>query len=649
MQYRREIDGLRAVAVVPVILFHAGFEVFSGGFVGVDIFFVISGYLITSILLNDLAENKFSLVHFYERRARRILPALFFVILCCFPVAWFLLLPRQMEAFTDSIFAVALFGSNILFWREAGYFAPASELKPLLHTWSLSVEEQYYVIFPLFLLLIWRFKQRTVLLILCGTALLSLGLSEWASTEKPTANFYLAPTRAWELLAGSICALLTFGRRIYSNNYLSSLGLLAIMFSIFYYDNETPFPSLYALAPVIGTSLIILFGTRDTFAGKLLSFPVFVFIGLISYSAYLWHQPIFAFARVYNIGKPDDVTMLSLGVASFVLAFLTWKFIEQPFRKGRGSVNISRRAIFTSAACVMLAAIGIGVSGKVTQGFESRFPNAASFLAHFENGKPDYAYFERIGLFEAYRDECNFYERGVNEGDTKADIAPECHMPRNDQDPIVFVWGDSTAQQFHKGLSVTLPADVQLLQVASSQCGPALRPEDETLLRCRRSNSLALRAIEQHAPEVVLLGYADKWTEEALGELTRTLRGFGVGKIVILGTTPRWETALPRILVRTLEDIPRRTMLGLNQEFIAHDEEMKALHANGSADIAYFSVLDILCNADGCLTHLGDDFPSGITSWDRGHITPHTSEHVARAGLSQLVLDMLSAAREEQR
>ena len=284
MKYRDEIDGLRALAVVPVILFHAGFELFSGGFVGVDVFFVISGYLITTILIEDIENNRFSIFNFYERRARRILPTLFFVVLVCIPFAWMWMLPSQMKAFSDSLVAVSLFASNILFWRENRYWNAASVEKPLLHTWSLSVEEQYYILFPIFLFFVWRFGKNRVFWMIVMFAAMSLALTEWGWFNEPTANFYLLPSRAFELLAGSIAAFLVQKRGVQASNALSLLGLAAILFAFFAYDQGTPFPSLYTLAPVIGVILLVLFAGKETLAAKLLSTKLFVGIGLISYS-----------------------------------------------------------------------------------------------------------------------------------------------------------------------------------------------------------------------------------------------------------------------------------------------------------------------------------------------------------------------------
>ena len=227
MKYRSEIDGLRSIAVIPVILFHAGFEFFSGGFIGVDVFFVISGYLITTILIEDIENKRFSVLNFYERRARRILPALFFVMLCSIPFALLWMTPWELKDFSQSLVAVSLFASNILFWRKSGYFAEASEENTMIHTWSLAVEEQYYILFPLFLFLAWRYGKNRVFWIIVVLAAVSLALSEWGWRNKDSANFFLLPTRAWELFTGSITAFIIQKNGVKNNNILSFIGFSA--------------------------------------------------------------------------------------------------------------------------------------------------------------------------------------------------------------------------------------------------------------------------------------------------------------------------------------------------------------------------------------------------------------------------------------
>ncbi len=370
MKYRAEIDGLRAVAVVPVLLFHAGIPVFGGGFVGVDVFFVISGYLITSIILADLFAGQFSLLNFYERRARRILPALFVVMLASIPFAWAWLLPANMKDFAQSVAAVTTFSSNILFWRESGYFATLAELKPLLHTWSLAVEEQYYVFFPLVLMLAWWMKLRQAWLVglLVVGLLISLVAAEWGSTNAPGPTFYLLPTRGWELLAGALAAFYLHGRADRpSNQGLSLLGLALITVAVFAYDKHTPFPGLYAVPPVLGSVLIVLFAGPGTLVQKLLGQRIFVGIGLISYSLYLWHQPLFAFARHRLLDPPPQALMLGLIVVATVLAYLTWRFVEAPFRSRS---RVSRRALVTSGCVAAAGFLAFGVAGHWSDGWK---------------------------------------------------------------------------------------------------------------------------------------------------------------------------------------------------------------------------------------------------------------------------------------
>ena len=337
MNYRAEIDGLRALAVLPVIFFHGGFEWFSGGFVGVDVFFVISGYLITSIIITEMAEDKFSIVNFYERRARRILPALFFVMAVCIPFAWFLLVPSDFVEFGHSLIAASTFSSNFLFWSESGYFGGPAELKPLLHTWSLAIEEQYYILFPIFIMLTWQFGTRWILIILLLIFMLSLGLSEWAAYKTPSANFYLLPTRGWELLMGVFIAFYlkyrNFIKSFLANQLLSLLGFSMIIYSIIVFNESTPFPSFYALIPTIGTGLVILCSVPKTTIHKLLTLKLIVGIGLISYSTYLWHQPILAFTKNSIQGEVHNMIVMMLCISSFFFGWFSWRFIERPFRK----------------------------------------------------------------------------------------------------------------------------------------------------------------------------------------------------------------------------------------------------------------------------------------------------------------------------
>lgn len=360
MHYRTEIDGLRALAVLPVIAYHAGFAGFSGGFVGVDIFFVISGYLISSILLDELQKQQFSLLGFYERRIRRILPALFLVLGFTAALAWWLLLPHEMAAFGRSLMAVVVFASNILFWKESDYFATEAEYIPLLHTWSLAVEEQYYVIFPLLLALLWKFGRKAIYLSLGLLAVIGLATAEYLWRVDAGANFYLLPSRFWELLIGALAAVYLKNHQpttSWLTQLLSLTGIALVLGSIFLLDNSLPFPSRYALLPTIGAALIILFATPNNLAGQILSLKPLVFVGLISYSAYLWHQPLLVFARMQPYLEPSLELMAAMAFSSLLLAWFSWRFVERPFRQRQ---RFTRKQIFIFAAVASLCFLGLG-------------------------------------------------------------------------------------------------------------------------------------------------------------------------------------------------------------------------------------------------------------------------------------------------
>lgn len=412
-QYRAEIDGLRAVAVLPVILFHAGYENFSGGFVGVDVFFVISGYLITTILLEAQQAGTFSIITFYERRARRILPALFLVLLTCLPLAVLCMGPSGIEQFSTSLVAVALFASNIQFWKESGYFDTSVELKPLLHTWSLAIEEQFYLLFPFVLLAIHKLSRPKVLATLATLCIASLWMAEsWVSAE-PSGAFYLLPTRAWELLTGAISAVWlikpqrgpTDLRYPVVGECLSLFGVVSIAYSIGVLDQNSRFPGLLALAPTLGTTLIILFATSRTLVGKVLAAKPLVSVGLISYSAYLWHQPLFAFTRHQSLTEPGKVTYFLLTCMTLVLAYLTWKYVETPFRN-RARVN--RRQIFSLAFFGSTFFITWGAIGIETSGFEGLFETTYQLVADAKaNRATNKACWLRIRKSRSLRDACS--------------------------------------------------------------------------------------------------------------------------------------------------------------------------------------------------------------------------------------------------
>jgi peptidoglycan/LPS O-acetylase OafA/YrhL len=384
LEYRGELDGLRAVAVIPVILFHAGIQAFAGGYVGVDVFFVISGYLITSIILQDIERDRFSIATFYERRARRILPALTVVALVSVVPAWVLMDPEQLREFGQSLGAVGLFGSNIFFWSQSGYFARAVDEKPLLHTWSLAVEEQFYLLFPLGVFALWRWGRRrrglTVAFILVGAA--SFALSEVASRVAAGANFYWAPTRAWELMIGAMFATSGASYRewlrpsLLMDNLLAGAGGVLILAAVFWFDSTTRFPSAWALLPVVGTALILAHGRGETWIGRALSTRFLVGVGLISYSAYLCHQPLFAYARLLSFDPPPPAVMLTLAGVAIVLAGLSWKYVERPWRD---RTVTTRPTVAVGSTAAIAAMVIIGAVLWIVNGTPDEVPNVFLF------------------------------------------------------------------------------------------------------------------------------------------------------------------------------------------------------------------------------------------------------------------------------
>ncbi len=460
MNYRREIDGLRALAVLPVILFHAGFKTFSGGFVGVDVFFVISGYLIATIIMAELDAGTFSLVRFYERRARRILPALFLVMLACLPFAWFWLLPQDLKAFSQSLVAVSTFVSNLLFWQQSGYFDTAAELKPLLHTWSLAIEEQFYLFFPLLLMFTWPLGKRRILVLLAvvfGASLAETHLHLWTAPEDA---FYLLPTRCWELLLGVFAAwylAMAKGTTMPApvQQAGAAAGVVMIAGAIVAFDKHTPHPGLATLIPTIGTVLVILCASAQTLAGKLLGHRALVGIGLISYSAYLWHQPLFAFVRYRMVFEPGKLLLATLVLASFALAFFSWKFVERPFRDG---ALWSGRQILRLSLAGGLFFIAVGLVGHLNGGFESRLSSSI----------PDYGIWKK--QFELYKSPCEGAIRkdGSVTFCTMGDVAAQ-------PVPAVAFFGDSHASVVNGGLDLLAKSmGRSFVQYAEAGCPPLL-------------------------------------------------------------------------------------------------------------------------------------------------------------------------------
>lgn len=460
LKYRPEVDGLRAVAVVAVMLFHAGNSAFPGGYVGVDIFFVISGFLITSIISKEVDQGTFSFASFYERRIRRIFPALYFLLLSVTVAGLVLLTPPELRDLGQSVFATVAFAGNIFFYFKSGYFDPDGEAQPLLHMWSLGVEEQFYIFFPVLLLIVSRWARRWLIpllaAILAGSVIASIALIE----SQPSGVFYLPHFRAWELILGCILALWMRSDAIVhrlsktSTVLLETFGLALIALPVMLYNSDTVFPGLTATPPVLGTAILIAVSRHDTPIGRVLAWRPMVLIGLVSYSAYLWHQPLLVFARLRTGFELPTWQANFICVAAMVLAYVSWRFVERPFRDRD---FLSRRGLFALAALTSTVVGGAGLALHFSNGLPQRFSDRAEMLARSAELSP---------------------KRALCHADPSNPLTVRNACRYGGQDTKWAVLGDSHGIELGYALSQSLEKRGKgLVHLTYSGCAPVLREE----------------------------------------------------------------------------------------------------------------------------------------------------------------------------
>ena len=612
MKYRAEIDGLRALAVIPVIFFHAGFELFKGGFIGVDVFFVISGYLITSIIISEMNSGKFSILHFYERRARRILPALFLVMLFSIIPALILLSPGDLIDFGQSLISTATFSSNILFWLERGYFGTALELKPLLHTWSLAVEEQYYILFPIFLFFTWNMGLKRISQILIIVFLISLSLAHISSVygiydRVITGSFYLIPTRAWELLLGVFVAIY-FNQKKFSipqnlNEFFSLTGLIMIMYSIVFFDKDTPFPSLYTLIPTLGTAMIIISALPNTIVNKILSIKQFVFLGLLSYSSYLWHQPIFAFSRHIYSNEIHDVVFFLLSIASIFIAYFSWKFVEKPFRN---KSKFSQKGIFTFSLCGIWVFIIIGTIFSLSNGFIKKYDEIEQKI---------YNDFINIGIYNP----------------TNMRLAKLQYFDSLDSRRKLLIIGDSFAEDLVNAVKESeLNSNFQLSTYRMpSECG-ILYVKRELIknyqpLSCGQKpnfyNSEKLIKILSDADEVWIAAAWANWQIEFLIESLNNIKKVNSNVILFGSKKFQIKSASQYRNNYGYKGLTRAFKISDSHKSITNDLSK----ISGKLDIKFIDPMLVICNSKEYCKHSFDG--NGLISVDSSHLTPYGAKY----------------------
>jgi len=646
-KYRRDIDGLRAIAVLSVVAFHAFPGKITGGFVGVDVFFVISGFLISTIIFENVENDRFSYAEFYARRIMRIFPALILVMTASVTFGWFVLQAGEYKQLGKHVFAGAGFISNFALWGEAGYFDNDAGDKPLLHLWSLGIEEQFYILWPSLLGIVSRRKPNAII-VTALIAVASFSIEVYTIKADPTSAFYSPLSRFWELMIGGILAYATLHKPHsipQTSSWRSPVGLVLIVASVVALDiTHYRFPGWWALFPTIGAFLLISAGPSAWLNRHLLGSRLLVWIGVISYPLYLWHWPLLSFARIVQGHPPSWSLKIKILIISLLAAWITYRFVEMPIRRTVGSA----KPLILLILCAVLFALGaIGYNIYLRGGYANRLGAAGIYAAYFDNMRPELQYFEKTGLLEKWRDDCNFYDVdkwriGRANDVPKAKIDRSCFTKENKASKTVFIWGDSYAQTFYFGLKKTLPSDITILQVASSGCrAKIVKVISNAHDYCEKSNNFAVNVIEKEKPDVVLIAQLSGHDINDMRTITYALKKLGVGVVLIVGPLPRWKTALYKIIAtKYWHNTPVRISQNLEDGPFEVNENIKS-SIMPDDDFLYVDLLSLLCDSKGCLTRIGDDKRDGITTFDGGHLTPLASTFAAENVLTPVIMRAL--------
>lgn len=671
MQYRKDIEGLRAIAVVPVVLYHVAQSFLPGGFVGVDIFFVISGYLISSNIFEQSDKGSFTILSFYERRIRRIAPAYLFLLFAVSILVVLFSFPAETRQFGWSVISAVLSVSNFYFWSTANYFGLSAEELPLLHTWSLAVEEQFYLIFPVIIVYIRRYRHRTQAGILLSILLASLAGSAIAVYLAPVSAFYLLPTRAWELLMGTVLAWQANRRKgaafAASDNFVPSglglkpqtltrtlvgalsaksddliaiIGLGLIASSMVLYNSEMPFPGLRAIPPCLGAAMIIHAGRRrENIVSHLLGFAPMQLVGKISYSLYLWHWPILVFQRMDFVLVRTDSRLIARGsviLASFICALLSWWFVE---RWTRNRTLISTKALVIGSAASALALCLFGAAMIAADGFPNRFSPEARAAAAYLDYDQDRQF--RVGRCFLPRD------HEFTSFDQK-----EC-LPNTPGRPNYLVFGDSHAAALSYGLRSAFP-DANVLQISGVGCPPLIAMQRSFSPSCPALVDLALNQLpaSRKISEVWLVarwnlgrtGAAPGWNRDWLAELRQTIefiRSRDI-EVVLVGPMPEYQTELPRLIAQSQQrHDPNFTHSFLTPSSLELDQQMQAFAKENA--VRYVSLAQAICHDGQCLETDANQIP---LLFDSDHLDDAGSVLVASLIKAQLGPNRQSKAKE---
>jgi peptidoglycan/LPS O-acetylase OafA/YrhL len=626
--YRPDIDGLRAIAVLLVLFHHAFPLMLPSGFIGVDLFFVISGFLITTIIFQNLENGKFSFLDFYVRRINRIFPALILVLAACLVYGWFSLLPADYKQLGKHTVAGATFLSNFAFWYESGYFDGDSKLKPLLHLWSLGVEEQYYIFWPLIAWLAW--KRKVNLLILCLALLAASFVANLAIVQSnPVAAFFSPVSRSWELLIGSILAYVKLHTKnkkenentdhATRNNLSAWLGVCLLAIGVVFINPERLYPGFWAMLPELTAYLLISAGPHAWLNRVVLSNRLFRWIGLISFPLYLWHWPLLVFAKQSSAQQPSFQLILLMVAISVALAWLTYLLVEGPIRFGKG--NGRRKAIFLSLLMIVIAYTGFNIYKR--DGLSFRMPPALQKIAAFSN---DY-------------DKDSNFECMIGMGDSTSENPRECFRSIGNGNKSILLWGDSYAWAMYAGINKVAAPKANVYLMSKASCPPLLADELFKESNCNAQNARVIDIIKNEKyDQVVLIARWDQWkyqSDQYIPNISKTidhLKLMGVKQIYVIGPPPEWHPGLQVVLVKqALRDKLTHKLADRISEGVTTSPELdqQLQQLAQEKKISYISLLNILCNQDGCITKAGNE-PEDLIGYDDGHFSRKGGAFVAK-------------------
>lgn len=624
-KYRADIDGLRAIAVLSVVGFHAFPSRIQGGFIGVDIFFVISGFLISIIIFGSLEKNTFSYKEFYERRIRRIFPALIVVFIASVFLGWIVLLADEYELFGKHMLAGTAFISNFILWSESGYFDAAADTKPLLHLWSLGVEEQFYIFWPLLLGFVWK-RKWNFLVITAIVAVISFAINVAIINDNATAAFYSPASRFWELMIGGLLAYIVLHKpSVISKhrNVQSAIGFLLLALGLFFINEDSVFPGWWALLPTFGAFFIISAGATAWINKKILSNKLLVWFGLISYPLYLWHWPLLSFARIANNYEPTKFARFAIVLLAIFLSWLTLKLIEKPIRV---------KGLFPTRYLVVGFIFTGMIAGIIV--FNNGFPNRAINHDDKKLFINSYSKFKKTGLFEYFQEKCDFYNWETTKN--KKIISKSCTESNNNQ--VVFLlWGDSHAQALSYGFRKNISPEIKLAQIATSGCNPKIHPDPTNGANkdsCIDSNNFAIEFIKRKKPSKVFVAQRADHELTDWKEISQFVKSNG-GELILIGPMPQWRPSLPIIVAKDLSSRKEYVKEGLDMAILQTNEKLGIKYKNNS--LHYISIIDHMCNANGCKALIDSQEKFNLMVMDYGHLTPAGSDFVVKS----LLLDQL--------